>query len=203
MEIYSLAAIPAGYLLGSFPGAYIVGRFWGKIDLLKEGDGHVSATAIYRHMGMFPFIVVLIIDIVKCLLAVLLAEWITDIQIIVLASGFAAVAGHCWSVFIKFMGGLGATAIYGVLAGLNFWATLIAFIASVIFLVITRKSSLATLLFIIIATVLLYFVFHETLLISLFPFSLLLLQVLKRIQTRNKGGDNYHNEIYDDLKRVK
>ena len=128
MEFVQLLAIPIGYLLGAFPSAYIIGRLWGRVDISREGDGHVSATAVYRRSGRIPFVTVIILDVGKGALAIFIANNITDNLYIVLAAGIAAVIGHCWSVYIKFRGGLGATAIYGVLAGLVFWQFLIGFV---------------------------------------------------------------------------
>ena len=70
--------VVSGYLLGSIPSAYLIGRFWAKIDLRQEGDGHVSATAVYREVGRIAFILNLIVDAAKGVLAVYLATLLTD-----------------------------------------------------------------------------------------------------------------------------
>ena len=115
MSIISLAAIPIGYLLGGFPTAYVVGRLYGNMDLRVEGDGRISAAAIYWRFGIYPYIIVVLVDIGKAALAVFLASLLDNSLPILLLTGFFTVIGHCWSIYMKFQGGLGATAICGVL----------------------------------------------------------------------------------------
>ncbi len=203
MEFVQLLAIPIGYLFGSFPSAYIIGRYWGRVDIIREGDGHVSATAVYRRSGLIPFITVVILDIGKGALAVFIANTISDNLYIVLATGIAVVAGHCWSVFIKFRGGLGATAIYGVLAGIVFWQLLIGLVIGAIVFFTTRKSTISTVIFIVTISVIL-FISGEDILLVFYPIIFILIQFLKRFQIkRATSADSYKNELFKDLKRVK
>ena len=203
MELIQFSAILIGYLLGSFPSAYIIGRLWGKVDIIREGDGHVSATAVYRRSGLVPFITVIILDVGKGALAVFIANTITDNLYIILATGIAAVVGHCWSVFIKFRGGLGATAIYGVLAGLVFWQFLIGFVIGVIVFFTTRKSTISTIVLIVVISIIL-FITEEGLLLTLYPIIFILTQYLKRFQIKRLiSEDSYKNELFKDLKRVR
>jgi glycerol-3-phosphate acyltransferase PlsY len=203
MDVLQFLAIPIGYLLGGFPSAYIIGRFWGRVDIIREGDGHVSATAVYRQSGLFPFITVVILDVGKGVLAILTATAITDNLYIILVAGLAAVVGHCWSVYIKFRGGLGATAIYGVLLGLVSWQFLIGFVIGLIVFLITRKSTLSTIILLVTISIVL-FVNEENLPLVLYPLSFILIQFLKRFQIKKSGSkDTYKNELISDLKRVK
>lgn len=201
MDILHFLAIPIGYLLGSFPSAYIIGRFWGRVDIIREGDGHVSATAVYRQSGLIPFITVIILDVGKGASAILIANAITDNLYIILATGIAAVVGHCWSVYTKFRGGLGATAIYGVLAGLVFWQFLIGFVIGTIIFFITRKSTISTIILIVLVSIAL-FITRENILLSIYPFIFILIQFLKRFQIKKSiPEDSYKNELVSDLKR--
>jgi glycerol-3-phosphate acyltransferase PlsY len=201
-------ALPAlvivlGYLLGSIPSAYLIGRFWGKIDLLEQGDAHLSATAIYREMGRVPFAVALIADFAKGFLAVYLAVLLVDAMPIVVAAAYAAVIGHCWSVFLRFRGGLGAVVSYGVLCALGPWAFLAGAITAIIFLFTTRKSTLSTYVLLGVTSVTLLALRAEIILI-LFPLGLVAIPFLKRFQTRrtNTSG-GYRNELAEDLKKLK
>lgn len=102
-----IISVILGYLLGSIPSAYIVGRLVGKIDVREEGDGRISASVVHRKLGLLPFLLVVVMDVVKGAIAVIIAGLLTDSLIVVLLSGFAAVLGHNWSVFLKFKGGVG------------------------------------------------------------------------------------------------
>ena len=137
-------AIVLGYLLGSIPSAYLIGRVWGKINLITEGDSHISATAVYREIGRIPFVVAIIMDVGKGALAIYVATRLSGSAPVMIAVAYATVIGHCWSVFIGFRGGLGATVTYGVLAAAAFWQFLIAGAVALILIFTTRKSSLAT-----------------------------------------------------------
>jgi glycerol-3-phosphate acyltransferase PlsY len=203
VQLVSLLAIPVGYLVGSIPFSFIVAWIWKRVNLIPEGDGHISATAVYRRIGLVPFIIVVILDIAKGFCAVMIANAMTTSFYIILAAGFAVVAGHCWSLYLRFMGGLGATVMYGVLMAVNFWVFLIAFMATVIFFLITKKSGLATILFIVIIAVLLP-IYTKDILTCLFPLSLLMLQQLKRLQIVKRGAaSGYRNDFFQDFRRDK
>jgi glycerol-3-phosphate acyltransferase PlsY len=204
MEVIPCAGIPIAYILGAIPSSYIIGRLIGKINLLEEGDGHISATALSRRMGFFYFVLAIILDVGKGALAIFIAQLFTDSLILIAASGLAAVIGHCWSIFIKFRGGLGATVIHGVLACLVFWQFLIGGAAAIICLVVTRRSTLGIIALIgtISVVLLIQYLIQPTSLVLLFiPASLLLIQYLKRLQIKKSGsGSNYAHDLFKDMK---
>jgi len=115
MDISSLSCLPIALLLGSIPSAYIVAKLNGKVDIRDEPDGKISAAAVYRRVGLLSFIIVVVMDIGKAALAVLIAQWLKAAPPGVMLAGVIAVAGHQWSMFLRFQGGRGATAIAGVL----------------------------------------------------------------------------------------
>jgi glycerol-3-phosphate acyltransferase PlsY len=113
-----MAAIIIGYLLGAIPFAYIIARTRKGIDIRQKGSGNVGALAVWREVGPAFGIIALASDVGKGVLAVYVARWLgLDVNWIC-AAGFAAVAGHNWSVFLKFGGGKGAATIMGVLLAL-------------------------------------------------------------------------------------
>jgi len=81
----------------------------------SEPDGRISAAAVFRRIGLFPFLCVVLMDISLVVLAVIIAKVLTHTPNIMMLAGFAAVIGHNWSIFIGLRGGLGATAIFGAL----------------------------------------------------------------------------------------
>jgi acyl phosphate:glycerol-3-phosphate acyltransferase len=183
-----------GYLLGSIPTAYIIARTRGYVDLRVEGDGKVSAAAVYRRFGRRPFLLVVVIDVLKGLIAVVAASLLSDHSWPVqLLTGFAAVAGHNWPVFLGFKGGLGATVMWGVLGGATLFQLLLAFIPTIIYIAITRKSGASTAIGIITLSIILIvqkILATQNIIpwdipwyLFLFPIALIMLMVLKRIQT--------------------
>jgi len=125
MDISSLICIPVALLLGSMPSAYIVAKVNGKVDIRDEPDGKISAAAVYRRVGLLSFILVVAMDIGKAALAVLIAQWLKASPQWVMLAGAVAVAGHQWSMFLRFQGGRGATVIAGVLVAVCTIPTLI------------------------------------------------------------------------------
>jgi glycerol-3-phosphate acyltransferase PlsY len=118
LVIEKIAAIIIGYLLGAIPFAYIIARTRKGIDIRQKGSGNVGALAVWREVGPVFGIIALAADVGKGVLAVYAALWLGLDTIWICAAGFAAVAGHNWSVFLKFGGGKGAATIMGVLLAL-------------------------------------------------------------------------------------
>ena len=109
--------IAAAYLSGSLPTSYLAGRVAG-IDLREHGSKNLGATNVYRVLGWRFAIPVGLIDVAKGTLPVALAaRWADGREWVPLLVGCAAVAGHVFSVFLRFRGGKGvATAAGTVLA---------------------------------------------------------------------------------------
>jgi glycerol-3-phosphate acyltransferase PlsY len=183
MSIVSLAAIPIGYLLGAIPTSLIVAKLIGKTDLRIEGDGRISAAAIYWRFGLYPYLIVVLIDIGKAALAVFLTSLLAEPFTTLLVAGFFTVIGHCWSVFLRFRGGLGATVICGVLIYLFPIPLLIGLATVSVFFILTRKSGISTAIIITVTTIVLL-VQGQPVLVVIYPFILICLMMLKRLQTR-------------------
>lgn len=202
MAAVILFPILIAYLLGSFPSAFIVGRLWGKVDLRKEGDGHISATAAYRYLGRKALALVLVMDLGKGVLSIYIASLFTDSQIILVCAACITVAGHCWSVFLRFKGGLGGGVTFAVLASLAFKEAFIGVAVFLIVLFATRKTSWGTYTLLGTASIALW-IEKEDLIMIIFPLGLIAIHVFKRYQTRKVNPyTTYTHEAFDDLKRV-
>jgi glycerol-3-phosphate acyltransferase PlsY len=137
-------SIIVAYLLGSIPSAYIVTRLKTGKDIRKLGGGNVGARNVYAEVGKGAAIVVGIFDVGKGAAAVAIAYWVLGAPLFfVLAAGLAAVAGHIWSVFLKFTGGNGLATSIGVLAVLMTKELLIALAIAILLMVITRNMVLS------------------------------------------------------------
>ena len=109
------AAVVIGcYLIGSIPFGLVLGKLRG-IDVREYGSGKVGSTNVLRTLGAKPAAVALLADVAKGVIAVLLARFILGSYLGEMAAGFSAIAGHNWSVFIKFRGGRGVATSLGVL----------------------------------------------------------------------------------------
>jgi len=103
-----LLAAAAGYLLGAIPVGYMVIWLLKRQDIRRQGSGRIGGTNALRAGGTLAGVLTGVGDILKGLLAVLVARWITHGAIWgdVLAA-VAAVVGHNWSVYVGFRGGAG------------------------------------------------------------------------------------------------
>ena len=101
-----MLVILVGYLLGAIPFGYAVGRLKG-IDVREHGSGRTGGTNVLRSAGRLAFAVTVAADLLKGLVAVLLARALLGTELGASLAGIAAVVGHNWSVFIRFRGGAG------------------------------------------------------------------------------------------------
>ncbi|HAV10742.1 MAG TPA: hypothetical protein DCX22_03900 [Dehalococcoidia bacterium] len=187
MILYSWLLIPFGYLMGSIPSSYIIARFRG-VDIRNEGDGRISAAAVYRRFKLLPFLITVIMDIGKGLLSVFIARLVTDSMPIWFITALAVVIGHDWSIFLGFKGGLGATVMAGVLCGLIFWPWFIGGLcAGGIIMLITKKSGISSAVILLVTSLLLFiWPFNDSILPGFFPLLLGVLMLFKRFQKEHR-----------------
>jgi glycerol-3-phosphate acyltransferase PlsY len=142
--ILSLICIAAAFLLGSFPTGIVFARARG-VDLRKVGSGNIGATNVGRAMGRTWAILVMLIDAAKGLLPVLAARALGLGTWMVGICGFAAIAGHSFSVFLGGKGGKGVATSLGAGLGLAPLAALGAFAIYAVLLLAFRISSIGSL----------------------------------------------------------
>ena len=110
------AIILSAYLVGSVPMTYILGRMVKHIDIRRYGSGNVGASNAWVHLGKLVVAPVAVFDLLaKGSLSVYLAQQLSGGPWIPVFAGLAAIAGHNWSVYLKFTGGRGITVVLGVL----------------------------------------------------------------------------------------
>ena len=133
------------YLMGAFPTSYLVGRLYG-YDLRREGSGNLGSTNVYRILGFFPAVVVLLVDLLKGFLPVwFFPLWDGRTGAWALAYGLAAITGHVWPVYTRFKGGKGVATAAGTMAALAPVAVTVAFSVWVMTVILTRTASVASL----------------------------------------------------------
>ncbi|HHT72586.1 MAG TPA: glycerol-3-phosphate 1-O-acyltransferase PlsY [Firmicutes bacterium] len=136
----------AAYLLGSIPFGLIVGHIWAKIDIRRHGSGNIGMTNVMRTVGYVPGVLTLIFDAGKGALAVFLARAVSDDPMVWLACGACAIAGHNWSIFLRFQGGKGVATTAGVFLGVAPYIALALFCVFLAVVVTTRYVSLGSII---------------------------------------------------------
>ncbi len=144
MTVDGVIAIIIAYLLGSIPSAYIITRFRKGKDIRKLGGGNVGARNVLYQVGLWEAIVVGVFDAAKGVAAVAIASLVLDVPLLsVLLAGLAVVAGHIWSIFLKFSGGNGLATTIGVLSLLMTRELLIAVSLALLLIVFTHNPILS------------------------------------------------------------
>lgn len=149
MDLVRVAlALFIGYFVGAIPFGVVIGLRTAGVDVRKLGSGNIGATNVLRVLGARTAIVVLAMDVAKGIVAVFVGKWLapdTASEMLPLLSGIAAVAGHNWSVFLRFGGGKGVATTAGVVIASMPLTALIAIAAFLIVVAITRYVSLGSL----------------------------------------------------------
>ena len=109
-----------GYALGLFQTAYIYGKLHG-IDIRNYGSGNAGTTNTMRVLGTKAGLIVLLGDILKCVLAVVIAGLLFGkshsemIYLLKLYAAAGAILGHNFPFYLKFKGGKGIAATAGLI----------------------------------------------------------------------------------------
>jgi glycerol-3-phosphate acyltransferase PlsY len=137
-----------GYLLGSIPFGVIIGRRSAKVDVRQYGSGRMGAANVLRVAGKKAAVLVTILDLSKGILAVVFAGLIFSEEYLMVSAqvvaALAAIAGHNWSVFLRFKGGRGVATFFGGLFFLCPWAALFGGAVLIIGVGLTRYVSLGS-----------------------------------------------------------
>jgi glycerol-3-phosphate acyltransferase PlsY len=137
--------LPAAYLLGSIPFGVIFARLFGRADVRKSGSGNIGATNVARVAGPLAGVLTLAFDTAKGAAAVLVAaRFAHESAAWMMLAGLAALAGHCFPVWLRFKGGKGVAAALGVFLALCPAAALAALLLFMIVVAIWRYVSLGS-----------------------------------------------------------
>lgn len=149
MAAYIIIAIIA-YAIGSINFSVIISRKMAGFDVREKGSGNAGTTNILRTVGKRAAIVTLICDILKGVVAILIA-WIVgkiaknaDAVLLVQIAGLLVVIGHAFPIFFEFRGGKGVATSLGVLLTMNWKIGLICLIFAVVIIAVTRMVSMGS-----------------------------------------------------------
>jgi len=136
----------AGYIFGSLPTGYLLVRWRERKDIRTLGSRSTGATNVLRAAGWSAAVPVLVVDFAKGLLPVVLGRlWFPENAVAPLAASLAAVAGHCFSLFLGFRGGKGVAVSMGSAAGMGWVPFLFCLAVFAVVIALTRFVSLGSL----------------------------------------------------------
>ncbi|MCX5950730.1 MAG: glycerol-3-phosphate 1-O-acyltransferase PlsY [Cyanobacteria bacterium] len=150
-----IAALGAGYLLGSIPTGWLAGHWLAGLDIRTQGSGSTGATNVLRVLGKGPALAVFLVDVLKGTAAVLLARYLLErglgatldsglVDWGVVVAGLAALEGHIWPIWLGGKGGKAVATGLGVLLGLAWPVGLASFGVFLAVLSLSRIVSLSS-----------------------------------------------------------
>lgn len=207
------------YFLGAIPFGLIIARWLGKVNITEHGSGNIGSTNVLRTVGTKAGLLVLFLDVLKGFIAVMLAKVIMGESFIMVGSypvnwqvahvvaAMTVMAGHNWSVYIKFRGGKGVAAYFGGWLAMSPIA--VAFGAVILFatVFITRymsRGSILAALGILILQMLLIIFFNTPpiyLVYSLLAAIVIIVQHRRNIQ-RLQSGTELKIQLRDNGKKL-
>jgi glycerol-3-phosphate acyltransferase PlsY len=207
------------YFLGAIPFGLIIARWLGKVNIREHGSGNIGSTNVLRTVGTKAGLLVLFLDVLKGFIAVTLAKVIMGESFIMVGSypvnwqiahvvaAMTVMAGHNWSIYIKFRGGKGVAAYFGGWLAMSPIA--VAFGAAILFatVFITRymsRGSILAALGILILQMLLIIFFNTPpvyLVYSLLAAIVIIVQHRRNIQ-RLQSGTELKIQLGDNGKKL-
>ena len=126
MRIFGLTIF--AYLMGAIPFSFLIARAVKGIDIRKVDSGNVGAFNVFKNVGPIYGIIAGILDIGKGFIPVAIAReaGLNLYQLIPIT--MAVIAGHNWTIFLKFQGGQGLAPTLGAFLNIStveiLWAAL-------------------------------------------------------------------------------
>ena len=143
--VIAALVIVAAYVIGGIPWGVVIAKVTGGTDPRTIGSGRTGGANVMRALGPRAAAASGLLDVLKGVVAVLLAIAVgggLDLQVL---AALAAIVGHSRSPFIGFSGGRGIAPGFGGLIVLHPLAALLTIPVFAAVLVTTRYSSVASL----------------------------------------------------------
>ena len=146
--VYWLVVVIAGYFLGNVNGALLISRFLLKDDVRTHGSGNAGLTNFFRTYGGFQSLLVIAIDVVKCVLACLIAKWLLPEQKLFagMIAGSMCILGHSYPVLEGFRGGKGIMSGFALAISTDWRVAVIILAVFIVVIMLTRFVSLGSVL---------------------------------------------------------
>ena len=142
MEYLTVGII--SYLMGSIPFGFLLTKFFFKKDIRQIGSRNIGATNVLRTGNKLIGYATLLFDVFKAVLPVMYVK-INYPELIYIAS-LSAFLGHVFPVWLKFKGGKGVATYVGILFVINIFLGIIFCISWLVIFLISRYSSLSSLI---------------------------------------------------------
>ena len=142
MEVIIVAI--ASYLMGSIPFGFILTKIFLKKDIRDIGSGNIGATNALRTGNKYLGYGTLLLDILKTIIPVIYTK-LNYPDYIFITSMFVFL-GHVFPLWLKFKGGKGVAPYVGILFSINLIYGIVFVSIWIITFLISKYSSLASLI---------------------------------------------------------
>jgi len=138
------------YLIGSVNFSVLISKKVAGFDVREKGSGNAGTTNMLRSVGKRAAALTLICDILKGVVAILVAISAgaiiknLDKALLVQLAAIAVVLGHTFPIFFGFKGGKGVATSLGILLMVNWKIGLICLVFAVALIALTRMVSLGS-----------------------------------------------------------
>jgi len=140
-----LVALVVAFLTGGIPFGYLLVRWKTGEDVRERGSGNIGATNVLRTTGRVAAVATLLLDIGKGVLAVWIADKLSNGSAAWMSlAALAVMAGHAYPVFLKFHGGKAVASFIGAFLYLTPIPMIAALMLFVIVVAATRQISMGS-----------------------------------------------------------
>lgn len=146
---YIIIAIIA-YLIGSINFSILISKKKAGYDIRQKGSGNAGTTNMLRNLGKKYAAITLICDVLKGVVAIVIAIIVGNIlgdtnkALLVQIAGVDVVIGHTFPIFFGFKGGKGVATSLGILLMTNWQLGLICLVFALVLMALTRVVSMGS-----------------------------------------------------------
>ena len=148
--VFNVITAIIAYLIGSVTFSVILSKKMAGFDVREKRSGNAGTTNMLRSVGKKAAALTLICDVLKGVVAILIAMFIgwafkvENQSLLVQIAGIAVVLGHTFPIFFGFKGGKGVATSLGILIMSNWQIGLICLVFGVLLIALTRMVSLGS-----------------------------------------------------------
>ena len=147
------------YLIGSIPFGFLLTKIFLGKDIREIGSGNIGATNALRTGNKLIGYSTLILDIGKAVILLLIIKF--NFSEFLFTSSIAVFLGHVFPIWLKFKGGKGVATYVGILFCINIYLGVIFIIVWFFVFIISKYSSLASMIASLFVPLSSYFLFND------------------------------------------
>ncbi len=152
MAFHILLCVIIGYAFGNISTAYIIGRI-NHIDIRNYGSGNAGTTNTLRTLGKKAGALTFIGDVLKAVIPLLLIRYLIfpeDVvdytELLCVYAGLGVILGHNFPFWLKFKGGKGIAATFGIFLALHWPVALVCLAVFIGIVAVTKYVSLGSII---------------------------------------------------------